>query len=74
VASSDGDYCRAKADECRLLAKGVPSADVKATLLKLEQRWLEEAAEADAMTLRSSAGGKFNDGVKLLARIARNAA
>jgi hypothetical protein len=46
--SSDGDYCRVKADECARLAEAVLSTDVKAKLLKLAQRWLEEAAKADA--------------------------
>jgi hypothetical protein len=48
VASSVGDYCRAQAVICVRLAEAVTTDDAKAKLLNLEQRWLEEAAEADA--------------------------
>jgi hypothetical protein len=46
--ASDGDYCGIKADECAHLAKAAIAKEVKVRLLKLKQRWLETAAEADA--------------------------
>jgi hypothetical protein len=48
VALSDRDYCRVKAHLCGRLAEAASSDDVKARLLKLEQRWLENAAGAYA--------------------------
>jgi hypothetical protein len=46
--ASVGEYCRTQAAVCARLAEGAVTDPAKAELLNLQQRWLEEAAEADA--------------------------
>jgi hypothetical protein len=45
--ASVGEYCRSQAAVCARLADGAATEEAKAKLLNLQQRWLEEAAEAD---------------------------
>ena len=46
--ASVGEYCRRQAAVCARLADGAATEDAKGKLRDLQQRWLQEAAEADA--------------------------
>jgi hypothetical protein len=50
----DSDHCRTRAAECARLADAAITKEVKASLLKLKQQWLDYAAEADANAATSA--------------------